>query len=97
MLVIDITNHARRRLRQRLGLNTKAAKRQAYRAFHNGKIVQALNNNQCALIEYQGNKYVYGLNGFGSPVLITVMPSGVTTITGNNAKDKRALREGWNH
>lgn len=71
MIEIHVSIHAKRRLRKRLGIPYKAAKRYVSQAFKEGELVQSLRNKKCALVEYQNNYFIFGLNSEGEPTLVT--------------------------
>jgi len=71
---VTITHHAKRRIRQRLGIPYKGALKHARIAFFKSEIVQPLQNNTRMLIVYNGHEYVFGLDkDYGCPRLITVI------------------------
>jgi len=72
MKKIIVTEHAKRRIRQRLGIPYKGAEKHAREAFYRGLIIQPLKNNTRALIVYNNQRYVYALHEeHKCPVLLT--------------------------
>jgi hypothetical protein len=67
---VEVSKHARRRLRERLGIPYRGAERHAQRAFYDGNIVQPLQQGELMLVEYMGRSYVFGY--IGAPVLVTI-------------------------
>jgi hypothetical protein len=80
-MIIELTNHAKKRLKERLGINYKACQRQAERAFREGDVKCSLENKTKMLIDYNNYYYVFGLNIKDKhPVLITVIKAGDTIV-----------------
>lgn len=69
-----ISSHAAKRLRQRLGIPKRGAIRHAQTAFNLGQIVQSLDNEQRAVIEFRNVHYIFGYDHINEcPVLVTVL------------------------
>tara|TARA_R110000851_G_scaffold332934_2_gene510503 strand:+ start:3344 stop:3634 length:291 start_codon:yes stop_codon:yes gene_type:complete len=93
---IRVTSHAKKRLRQRLGINYSGSGRHALKAFKCGKILQGLDDDKGMLIEYLGFKYVYGLDiEEKRPVLISVYRPECGSL--NNYREKNKFKIGWNN
>ena len=66
-----VSEHAKKRLSKRRGINRKGHQKHANEAFYKGEIVQPLENEKKMLITYQDNHYIYGLDPSGLPILVT--------------------------
>lgn len=72
---VTITDHAKKRIKQRLGIPYKGALKHAARAFKGGRIIQPLEGHTRMLINYRGYEYVYSLDReHQCPRLVTVYP-----------------------
>ena len=73
IMTVIITKHAKKRMKQRLGIRSKQQKSHASKAFKDGEIIQPLKNNTRILIKHKGYEYIFGLSKQRTcPVLITV-------------------------